>query len=111
MRLSSKVTINYVVEGDFQHYMIAPLLCICFIENAFIHGISYSNASVVNIIMRVFGETLTLHVSNPLVRNNNLKAGGLGLKNVERRLELLYPGKYQLQHNQTNEQYTVRSKN
>jgi len=96
IRLSSKVTIRYVVNGQLNGYQIAPLLLITFIENAFKHGISYTQASSVNIEINVFQETLTLIVSNPIVERNSFVSGGLGLKNVKRRLDLLYPGKYLL---------------
>ncbi len=96
IRLSSKVKINYIVTGDLRNYTIAPLLLITFIENAFKHGISYTNASTVNIEIRVFEETLTLLISNPVVERNTFSPGGLGLKNVTRRLDLLYNGKYLL---------------
>lgn len=96
IRLSSKVTINYTVNGQLEGNKIAPLLLITFIENAFKHGISYTNASVINIEINVFEETLTLLVSNPIVKRNSFGSGGLGLKNVTRRLDLLYPGKYHL---------------
>jgi two-component system, LytTR family, sensor kinase len=96
IRLSSKVKINYVIKGGLKNYMIAPLLLITFIENAFKHGISYTHASTVNIEIHVFEETLTLLISNPVVERNSFAPGGLGLKNVTRRLDLLYPGKYLL---------------
>jgi LytS/YehU family sensor histidine kinase len=76
--------------------MIAPLLIITFIENAFKHGISYTHASTIKIEISVFEETLTLLISNPIVERNSLTEGGLGLKNVTRRLDPLYPGKYLL---------------
>ncbi|MBL7742954.1 MAG: histidine kinase [Chitinophagaceae bacterium] len=96
MRLSSKVKIRYSVKGDLKGYNIAPLLLITFIENAFKHGISYTHASVINIEIDVFEETLTMLISNPVVERNSFAVGGLGLKNVTRRLDLLYPGKYLL---------------
>lgn len=96
IRLSSKVTINYSVIGSLDGVEIAPLLLITFIENAFKHGISYIKASKINIEIIVFEETLTLMVSNPIVERNNFTHGGLGLKNVRRRLDLLYPGKHVL---------------
>ena len=96
MRLSSKVMINYNVTGQLEGNSIAPLLLISFIENAFKHGISYTRASVINIDLKIFEKTLTLLVSNPVVENNSFANGGVGLKNVARRLELLYAGNYLL---------------
>lgn len=96
IRLSSKVKINYTVSGNLGNCTIAPLLLITFIENSFKHGISYTHASTINIEIHVFEETLTLLISNPVVERNSFAPGGLGLKNVTRRLELLYPGKYLL---------------
>jgi two-component system LytT family sensor kinase len=95
LRLSSKVTIQYELKGNSEGYYIAPLLLISFIENAFKHGISYTNSSFIQIEIGVFEETLTLVVENPVVKNNSFE-GGMGLKNARRRLELLYPGKHSL---------------
>lgn len=108
LRISSKVTINYIVQGSQQGFSIAPLLLISFIENAFKHGISYSQASTVNIEIEIFEKTLTLKVSNPVVKNDTFTtSGGLGLKNVKRRLELLYYGKYSLDIHHTDNLYFV----
>ena len=96
MRLSSKVMIHYNVEGQLEGNTIAPLLLITFIENAFKHGISYTKASVINIDIKIFEKTLTLLVSNPVTESNSFTNGGVGLKNVARRLELLYAGNYLL---------------
>jgi LytS/YehU family sensor histidine kinase len=95
LRLSSKVFIDYRIEGNIRSYSIAPLLLIPFVENAFKHGISYSHASTIHIHIKVFEKILTLYVENPVVENNSF-AGGLGLRNVKRRLELLYPGHHTL---------------
>lgn len=110
IRLSSKVKINYTVNGNLQGCKIAPLLLITFIENAFKHGISYTHASTVNIGIQVFEETLTLLVSNPVVERNSFASGGLGLKNVTRRLDLLYPGKYMLDINHNDYLHIVNLK-
>lgn len=96
MRMSKKVMIHYNVEGQLEGNTIAPLLLITFIENAFKHGISYMKASVINIDIKIFEKTLTLLVSNPITESNSFTNGGVGLKNVARRLELLYAGNYLL---------------
>jgi two-component system, LytTR family, sensor kinase len=110
IRLSSKVTINYTVKGQLKGYDIAPLLLITFIENAFKHGISYTNASAINIEIYVFEETLTMMISNPVVERNSFTPGGLGLKNVIRRLDLLYSGKYKLDIQQGDSLHIVNLK-
>ncbi|HEX2847285.1 MAG TPA: histidine kinase [Chitinophagaceae bacterium] len=110
LRLSPKVKLNYRVGGYPDGKFIAPLLLISFIENAFKHGISYTQASVITIDIKIFEETLTLTVSNPIVEKDSFAPGGLGLKNVTRRLELLYPHQYKLLFHHSGDQYTVNLK-
>jgi two-component system LytT family sensor kinase len=110
IRLSSKITLNYRVSGLLPGNTIAPLMLISFIENAFKHGISYSQPSEIHIEISVFEKTLTLNVVNPLIKNDTFTPGGLGLRNVTRRLELLYPGKYSLDARRTDNQFIVNLK-
>lgn len=110
LRLSPKVKLNYKVGGYPDGKFIAPLLLISIIENAFKHGISYTQASVITIDIKIFEETLTLTVSNPIVEKDSFAPGGLGLKNVTRRLELLYPHQYKLLFHHSGDQYTVNLK-
>jgi two-component system, LytTR family, sensor kinase len=107
MRLSSKVTVNYSISGDPAALTIAPLLLTAFIENAFKHGVSYSMSSVIDIRIIIFEKTLTLTVTNPLIQSDSFVTGGLGLRNVKRRLELLYPGKHQLDISSNDRLYSV----
>jgi LytS/YehU family sensor histidine kinase len=83
------------MKGNLEGRYIAPLLLISFIENAFKHGISYTNSSLIKIEISVFEEILTLLVENPVNETNSFGAG-MGLKNAARRLELLYPAKHSL---------------
>jgi len=110
LRLSSKVAIHYSVSDLEPGNFIAPLLLISFIENAFKHGISYTQSSVVLIDIAIFEKTLTLKVENPVIQNNTFTEGGLGLKNVTRRLQLLYPSKHSLNIRHTEAQYIINLK-
>ena len=110
MRLAGKVTVDYSVKGNIQGLSIAPLLLIIFIENAFKHGISYAQPSVIMIHIEVFDKTLTLRVSNPIITLNKFVEGGIGLKNVKRRLELLYPGNYWLDISNDKKSYVIQLK-
>ncbi len=110
LRLSNKVTIKYTVAGNADNKVIAPMLLITFIENAFKHGVSYLQQSLIKINIQIFDETLTLEVTNPIVENNSFVAGGIGLKNVQRRLELIYPNQHQLYIYQEQHQFSVSLK-
>jgi hypothetical protein len=109
LRLSSKVAIQYTVQGNPDNYHVAPLLLISFIENAFKHGISYTRPSLVRIGIMVFEDALTLMVENPVVEKNGATPG-VGLKNATRRLELLYPQKHFLNIAKEDGLYTVKLK-
>lgn len=101
-RIRSNEQLNLVksVEGDIQEQRIAPLLLITFLENAFKHG-AKGNTGPVNIrlLLQVLPNLLRFHVQNTRgevdeVGYSNYK--GVGLENVRRRLELLYPRKHSL---------------
>ena len=98
LRLTDKVTIIYEVTGDTSSHLIAPLILVPFIENAFKFGISTHEPSTISILIEVKGNLLTMKVANKLFPRTNLiaKSSGIGLVNVKRRLSLLYPDKYRL---------------
>jgi two-component system, LytTR family, sensor kinase len=107
LRILDKVTISYDIKGKADGLLIAPLLLITYIENAFKHGISYKAPSAIIIDIIIFDKTLTLHVSNPITKQANLEENGIGLKNTGRRLDLLYPDKYILTETNNADNYTV----
>lgn len=110
LRLSDKIKTEYKVSGNPDGLHIAPFLLITFIENAFKHGVSYINPGYINIQISVIEKTLTLLVENPNTESHSFTQVGLGLKNAERRLELLYPGKYNLQTEKSETRYLVNLK-
>lgn len=99
MRISGKPKINFTVEGTVGQFMIEPMLFIPFVENAFKHGISYIEDSDINILLKVTQKELNFSVENSIVNkvDERIPSGpGVGLKNVMRRLELLYPGNHEI---------------
>jgi len=94
--------IRFTVNGDLSNHQIAPLLLVNFIENAFKHGVKAGiEASFVHIDLRLKNNTLILDLrnsrSNTSEKNTAIvHKGGIGILNVKRRLELLYPGNYKL---------------
>jgi len=101
LRLSEddKVYIHFEIEGNPQGIKIAPILLLPFVENAFKHGLTLLKATEIQILLQVLDNQLVFkarNTINPNPRSNLESASGLGLQNVKRRLELLYPKKFDL---------------
>ena len=111
LRTRDNASIIFKVAGDSENRYIAPLILVVFIENGFKHGIKGAiHESFVNIQIHINDEQLQMTVENSKgvideVENDSFR--GLGLENVKRRLELLYPGKYELTINDTEKKYTA----
>ena len=102
LRQGSAFKINFDVEGSSSGQKIAPLMFIPFLENSFKHGLDNQiKRGFVNIKMRLNEASVELDIENskPPTLPTNLKpkkSGGIGLENVKRRLNLLYPGRHDL---------------
>ena len=88
---------------------IPPLILIPFIGNAFKHGISYREPSFIDISVAIEGPKLHFHCINSNFSANSMpqQPGGIGLDNVRKRLELIYPGRYALNIVPTENDFTV----
>ncbi len=107
MRLNeSAVTLN--VEGNPTGIMVAPLIFLPFIENALKHSADPSGIATIDILFEIKEKTIifTSKNSKPSIKTKQL-AGGLGLKNIKRRLEILYPEKHELKIEETEKEYKV----
>jgi len=109
VRLTDKVTLHFSAEGDIDNLLIAPLLFIPFVENAFKYGVSTKEASSITITIKTEGNTILFTAVNHIVpsENNLMENTGIGINNVKRRLELMYPGKHQLSTTEKDNYYTV----
>lgn len=113
-RLGDRTNITLTVEGNTSGKMIEPFLFINFIENSFKHGANPTlGRSFIDIHYRIddVAKTITFSITNNKPRSlNNLekdKPGGIGLKNVQTRLNILYPGKHHLKIAEDLETYNV----
>lgn len=109
MRFTDRLDLSFQYSGDMEGKMISPLLILPFIENAFKHGIGDSSGWI-TIDLQVIKNQLFLKVENscpPIVYQKN---GGLGLNNVKRRLDLIYPGQHTLNIELTHETFAVELK-
>jgi two-component system LytT family sensor kinase len=99
LRYGERLEYSFTVSGDHSAIRIAPLLLLPIIENAFKHGVSRSTGKVwVRIALHAENEILLLQVENSVSpdKMNETMHKGIGQKNLQRRLELLYPGKHEL---------------
>jgi hypothetical protein len=96
IRYEGQTFVDFTVEGNTNNKLIAPLLLISFVENIFKHGNIQDINNQVVISLKVEENQLIFKQKNIVAIREKDKMGGLGLKNVERRLFLLYPNKYTL---------------
>lgn len=108
---SPGVNIQVQIEQPPTTVRIAPMLLIPFVENAFKHGISLREPSHITISLEMKGKTLHFDVHNskhPKPENDPEKhKSGIGLSNVRQRLQLFYPGRYELMIRETAKEYFV----
>lgn len=98
-RFSKKVIINVTIQPADKLYDIEPMLLIPFVENAFKHGTGMIEYPQIDIDLKAEKNILFLIVSNkydPFSVEIKDKASGIGLVNVQRRLDLLYPHQHSL---------------
>lgn len=99
IRHEADADLTYTMTGNPEGLIIPPLMLIVFVENAFKHGVEASiQAGWIHIELIIDNGTLRLEVANsttPIKKQESI-AGGIGLKNVRKRLELFYPDYHQL---------------
>lgn len=111
LRYGNRLDVSFACHGDTEGRFIAPLLLLPFLENAFKHGTSRQlDQCWISLDLRVDGGALDFKLVNSVDGEEaaaDASAGGLGLQNVKRRLELLYPGRYNLTLQQEEEVFIV----
>lgn len=97
LRVSSNLTLEKKFPTINQPIQIAPLLLISFVENAFKHGIDAIQPCFIKIKMTIDNDTMHYIVTNSShPQKEKAMASGIGLKNLKKRLELLYPNRFEL---------------
>ena len=96
IRLPQTVEVTFDTNVQDSNVEVAPMVLISLVENAFKHGISPTESSFVHINITVSNHTLVCDIqnSNHPKTSSDHSGHGIGLQQVERRLELAYPGRY-----------------
>ena len=105
LRLTDKVTVTLDTPSPLRDQPVAPMIFLPFVENAFKHGVSAVEPSRIEVSIGQNERQLLLDVRNTLFvqKAPSLEVGnGIGLVNTRRRLDLLYPGQYDLRINEDN---------
>jgi LytS/YehU family sensor histidine kinase len=109
LRYNQRLTVDYQEVIDNPHASISPLLLLPFVENSFKHGAGATTGDVIiRILLTLENNQLKFQVHNTVdsdvepVQNGT---GGIGLKNVKRQLDLLYPSQHSLSIGRDNGMY------
>lgn len=98
IRYGERLDLKWQEEGMLEEVCIAPLLLLPFVENAFKHGASKDAGNpFIHFDLRITEGNLIFRVENSVrVRGKHEKSSGIGLSNVRKRLEFLYPESHKL---------------
>jgi sensor histidine kinase YesM len=108
LRFGQRLTVLFEIEGQIEDLSIPPMILILFVENSFKHGVKNNvNQIHIDISLRLEGEYLYFCIKNPAGSHSSNENAGIGLKNVKRRLELLYDKNYQLDISEADNEFIV----
>ncbi|PZX48524.1 sensor histidine kinase [Algoriphagus chordae] len=112
LRFGDRLTLNVNFDLQEDWHFIEPMLLIPYIENAFKHGTGMIENPTIKISLTVVNNQLVFEVANKYLEQDLAKDkdSGIGLVNVNRRLELLYDKRHKLEINKTEEWFTVTLK-
>jgi two-component system, LytTR family, sensor histidine kinase AlgZ len=100
LRLNHEIPIEFKTIGSTEGVQIVPLILIAFLENAFKHGVNNNATNAwIKITLELSGKACVYTVENsklPPIMEKKEGKQGIGLQNVQRRLELSYPNQYDL---------------
>ena len=110
IRFGEDVDIRLQTEGNPGSQVIEPMLMIPFVENAFKHGVGMIPSPVIDISLKINEKGLLFSVKNKITPETAAEKdsnSGIGLRNVRRRLELLYPQSHTFEISENDEWFTV----
>lgn len=107
MRYNFPLALELNIIENLNDKSIAPFLFVPFVENAFKHGDLRNPVHPLEISLQEEGAFLVFKTYNLIQQKNKDRVGGIGMENVRKRLELLYPNDYTLTINSTETTFSV----
>ncbi len=100
IRYGQQLDHSFEIHGEMEGRRIAPFLLISFVENAYKHGVSNNiKQSWIRTVLQVQENTIIFIVENAIPddqKKNTVMESGIGLENVKKRLQLMYPNRHKL---------------
>jgi hypothetical protein len=112
-RTDPSARINFTVDADNQNIFIEPMIFLPLIENSFKHGVkSETSDRFIDILLRAKDGVVTFSITNNKseIPSNERSPGGIGLKNIESRLHLIYKGRHSFVVEDTQKLFSVHLK-
>lgn len=107
MRLNRHTRVELSEEVDDERTAVPPMLFITFVENAFKYGTSSERDCTIRIALRLRDGDLEFRTENAVMRSGG-HGPGIGIENCRKRLQLLFPGRFELQTSEREGIYRVR---
>jgi len=109
MRYHKAIDVQFNIDIKDNDYEINPLLFIILLENAFKHGVeNLREHAFVRINLEAHNNIINFEIENNFEVNEENHEPGIGLKNLKRRLELVYPKNHNLTISKTNNIYNAK---
>lgn len=109
MRFINKLNIEFEIKGNTENQMIAPLILIAFIENAFQYGISNHYESTISFTIEASENSIHFTSKNKKYKKDEFQHIGknIGIQNTRRKLNLIYPDKHRLSIKDSNDAFDL----
>jgi two-component system LytT family sensor kinase len=107
IRYKEGVYLDLEIDIGLKPYRVMPMLLISFIENIFKHGLVNESQHPVKLSLSIKDGVLYFSSSNKIRKGNKDESSGIGLKNIFRRLDLVYGKNYSLKIKEENEQFDL----
>ncbi|WP_165940215.1 sensor histidine kinase [Dyadobacter psychrotolerans] len=97
LRLNDKTRVNFKIDGEIKNKQIAPLILMTFVENAFKYGVSNRFENEIDIRLESTATSVYFFCRNEIFEANEAgERQGIGIANTRKRLDFLYPDRYDL---------------
>lgn len=104
-RFENQLALDFMIQGNGLGKKIPSMVLIHFVENVFKHGLVTEKSDPATILVRFDEDYFEIKTRNKSLASENYMEGGIGQKSVQRRLEVLFPGRFELVSRKENDYF------